>query len=547
MTRALAFLALAGLVACGDRGATAGGGTIILGAAADADALLPGIVRSVQGRIGSELLFDRIAEMGPSLETAGDRAFEPMLARSWDWSADSLTLTLHFDPAARWHDGRPVRSSDYSFALRVVREPNLASSIAADVAGIDSITTPDSVTAVVHYATRDAEQFYAASLLVPIPEHIYGSVALADLRTSPEARAPVGNGRFRFVAWEPDVRIELRAVEDHYRGRAKPDRIILAKSADPASGLARVWAEETDVWDPLLADVLPEAARYPHVRVYSGPGFDYGFAAFNFRANGNVSRPHPLLADARMRRALSLGTDRAALVRTVFDSTASVLLGPFLRAQATADTTLRQIPHDRAAAQALLDSLGWLPSPDGIRRRNGVPLRVSLLVPTSSAPRNRAAAVLQQQWKEIGVDAQIESLEFQTFLDRMAAGRFDIALQSFRSTPSPRGIRSVWGSPAIAGPSRQNAGRYASPAFDEAVMDGLGALDPAARRAAFRRAYQQAIDDAAAIWLFESRSNVAVHRRFTPPLWRSDAWWLTLSEWTLDPAARLPRDAAPSP
>lgn len=538
-------LLVASAAACADRAATAGGGTIIVGAAADADALLPGIVRSIQGRIGSELMFDRIATLGPSLQTAGDAAFVPELARAWRWSPDSLRLTIDFHPAARWHDGAPVRSSDYAFALRLIREPVLASSIAVDLAGVDSISTPDSLTAIVHFARRDAEQFYTATLLVPLPEHVYGAIPAAELRTHAASRAPVGNGRFRFVAWEPDVRIEMTAVEDHYRGRAKPDRVILAKSADPASGIARVWAEESDVWEPLTPDVLPEAQRYPHVRVYAGPGFDYGFGAFNFRANGAESRPHPLFADQRMRRALSLAIDRDAIRRTVFDSGAAVLLGPFVRAQATADTTIPQIPFDRAAAAALLDSLGWRVGADGLRQRGGTRLRFGILTPTSSASRVRVATLLQQQWREIGVDVRIEGLEFQSFLERLNGGRFDFALQAFRTTPSPRGIRSTWGGPAIAGASRQNAGRYASAAFDAAILEALSALDPAARTAAFRRAYRQAIEDAPAIWLYEARSTAAVHRRFTLPAWRSDAWWSTLGEWTLDPAQRLPRDAAP--
>ena len=194
MTRTLAILALAGLVACGESNATAGGGTIIVGSAADADALLPGIVRSTQGRIASELLFDRLADLGPSLQTMGDSGFIPRLAQRWSWSTDTLQLTLHFDPDARWHDGQPVRSSDLAFALRMVREPALASSIMPDVASIDSIATPDSVTAVVHFGYRESEQFYSVSLLVPLPAHLYDSIPAADLRTHPLARAPIGSG-----------------------------------------------------------------------------------------------------------------------------------------------------------------------------------------------------------------------------------------------------------------------------------------------------------------------------------------------------------------
>jgi len=541
--RALLLIPL--VVACGDRSRGVSGGTVIIGASADADALLPGIVRSIQGRAASELIFDRIADIGPALNTVGDSGFVPRLAKSWRWSGDSLALTLQFDPAATWHDGTPVKSTDYAFALRLVRDPALASSITADLAAIDSISTPDAATAVVHFAQRDAEQFYAATLLTPIPEHIFGSIAPTEIRTHAASAAPVGSGRFRFVSWEPNVRLELAAVPDHYRGGPSIDRVIFARSPDVTSGLARVWAAESDFWEPLTPDVLPEAARHPHVRVVSGPGFDYGFAVFNLQSPGAPTRAHPILGDRALRRVLTMAIDRDAIRRTIFDSLASTGLGPFVRAQATADTTVIQIPFDSAAATSALDSLGWRIGRDGIRTRNGRPLRLALLTPTSSAIRGRAA-VLQEQWRKIGVDARIEGVEFQAFLARLNGGQFDVALHAWRTTPSARGIRSTWGSSAISGNSIQNAGKYASGQFDAAVVRGLNASTLRERRAHLRLAYQTIIDDAPAIWLYEVKNAAAVHQRYVIPSWRSDAWWMTLGDWTVDPAQRLPRDAPPT-
>jgi hypothetical protein len=51
--------------------------------------------------------------------------------------------------------------------------------------------------------------------------------------------------------------------------------------------------------------------------------------------------------------------------------------------------------------------------------------------------------------------------------------------------------------------------------------------------------------DAAAIWLWETRNAAAVHARIRTPEWRSDAWWMTLGDWSIDLAQRLARDVAP--
>lgn len=548
MRAPLASLALlVALVACGDRTGADGGGTVIIGAAADADAILPGLANTVQGRVAMELMFDRFADIGPALQTVGDGGFLPRLAERWTWGADSLTITFHIDPDARWHDGTPVTAEDAVFTFGRLMDPALASRMAADLAGIDSVTAAGRQDVVMHFAERNAEQFYQATLMVPLPKHVFDSIPVGDLRTHPAALAPVGNGRFRFVSWEPGVRLELAAVDGHARGRPSLDRVIFTPSPDPTSGLARVWAGDTDVWEPLTPNDLADAARYPHVRVVTGPGFDYGFLAFNFRDARNAARPHPLFGDRAMRRAITMAVDRDALRRAVFDSLAVTSLGPFVRAQITADTTIRQIPFDRAAAAALLDSLGWSTiGADSVRRRGAQRLTFAILIPTSSSVRNRAAVLLQDQLRQVGVDVQIEGMEYQTFFDRMGAGRFDAVISGWRTTPSPRGLRGTWGSPAITGNSRQNAGRYENPEFDAAVLAGLGALDPDERAARLSEAFQIITDDAAAIWMYETRNAAAVHRRLQIPEWRSDAWWLTLGDWTVDPAQRLPRDARPA-
>lgn len=551
--RALPRLRLASLLlplftaAC-DRGADTGpvGGTIIVGSAADADALIPSLAASVQGRVVSENLFDRLVEMGAGLNVNGDSGFDARLARDWSWSPDSLTITFRLDPRARWHDGRPVRAADVLAGYRVIRDPANASNVASHFGDVDSLSAPDSTSVRVHYARRGAEQFYAASQVIPLPAHLVDTIPSGTLRRSAFFSAPVGSGRFRFVSWDPRVRLELAAVDDHYRGRPRADRLVFTITTEPVTGLARVWAGDTDVWEPLTPNDLGEAARHEHVRVHTGPGFDYGFLQFNFRDRADTSRGHPIFAEREMRRALTMAVDREQLLKAVFDSLALTSYGPFTRPQNTADTTVAQIPFDRAAALAKLDSMGWRAGPDGIRRRGNRRLSFGVHVPTSSAVRNRLAVLLQEQLRVAGIELRVEAMEFGAMRDEVLSGRFDAILGGLRTTPSPSGIRGSWGSPAIARGSRLNYGRYSNPEADAAIEAGLDAVRNEDRRTQMRRAYEIINADAPAIWLYEVRNAAAVHRRLNVPVWRSEAWWLTLGDWSVDPAQRLPRDARPA-
>ena len=543
-----ALAALVLLLACGDRApGSATGGTVIIASSADAEILLPPIRTSVTDRLAVELLFDPLVEIGPALNPFGDVGFVPRLARAWSWSADSLSITLDLDPRARWHDGKPVVARDVVAGFAAIRDPANSSTLLADLAELDSVSARDSRTAVFHFRERTAEQMYAVSLVMPLPSHLVDTIPSGSLATSEFARHPVGSGPYRFVSREPKVRLELEAVEDHYRGRPGPDRIALSVSPNPATAIAKLWTEEADVWDVLPPPEVAEAARHPHVRIVPAFAFDYAFIGFNFRDPADTSRAHPLFGTAAMRRALTLGVDRAGLVRALFDSLAHPLMGPFVRAQFTADSTIRQIPFDTAAANALLDSLGWRErGRDGFRRRGGRTLSVRGLVPAPSANRVRASVLVQEQLRRIGVDLVIDKLEGQAFGAARDAGRFDVIFGGWGTSPSVRGIRGTWGSRSRSGWGRLNSGSYSNPRFDASVIAGLGALDPTITKRHFRDAYQTIVDDAAAIWLYEPVAMNAVHRRFTTPPWRPEAWWRTIPEWRLDAAMRLPRDVRPT-
>ncbi len=110
-----------------------------------------------------------------------------------------------------------------------------------------------------------------------------------------------------------------------------------------------------------------------------------------------------------------------------------------------------------------------------------------------------------------------------------------------RTSPSPRGVRETWGSPG-SGRGEMNWGHWSNATFDAHVDSALAATSTAVVRAQFRVAYQAAIDDAPAIWLYEPRMFAGVHRRLNVGTLRPDAWWSGVADWSIDPAQRLPRD-----
>ena len=178
----------------GDGGGDAGG-TIIVSMGSDAGTLFPVTVQDETGKAVTELLFDHLAEIGDGMATIGDAGFQPRLAKSWDWARDSMSIAFHIDPAARFHDGVPVRASDVRYSFKLVRDTTVASMIAPLVSNIDSVSTPDSLTATFWFKRHQPEEFYDVAYQISVlPEHVYGKVAAADMKTSEVLRHPVGSG-----------------------------------------------------------------------------------------------------------------------------------------------------------------------------------------------------------------------------------------------------------------------------------------------------------------------------------------------------------------
>jgi peptide/nickel transport system substrate-binding protein len=545
----LGVATLAATIACtsSDTGSSVGetGGTLLIALPVEPTTLLPPHVRQLQEREIADQIFDVLADIGPDLNTVGDAGWTPRLAASWQWAADSMSIAFKLQPRARWHDGQSVRSADVKFSVAFNKDPAVGSRIARALADVDSVSTPDSLTAVVWYARRSPEQFYnVAYNLRLLPEHILGSADRADLVSHPFAKNPVGSGPFRFKRWEPRTLVEVVADTMYHLGRPFLDRVIFMLHPDLNAAIVNVLAGDIDVYEALTTDAVARIAGQDEVRALRYGNLNYGYLGFNFRDPKNAERPHPLFTDPQLRRAIAMALNAPLLTANVYDSLATVSAGPFSRRYATADTTIRQVAFDSAGADRLLDSLGWKDANgDGVREKGGRPLRFGVIFPSSSIPRRRYVELIQAQLKPHGVQVDVDGADISTIGPRIFAGQFDAVVNNFGLDPSPSGVREQWHT-QTAKNRASNYQLYGNTAVDALIDSAIVERDPARSRALYRSAYQKITDDVAAVWLFELRPMMAVHRRVQADLNAPDAWWRNLRLWSIPAANRLPRDGS---
>jgi peptide/nickel transport system substrate-binding protein len=478
-------------------------------------------------------LFLRLANLGPGLVTAGDRGFVPMLARSWS-RRDSVTLVFELDPRARWHDGVPVTSRDVLFAFARGRDPAIAPKLATLTQNIAAVEADGDHRVIIRFTRPYAEQLYDATFHVaPIPAHLLARLRPDEVARSPFVEHPVGDGPYRWVRRVPGEFLELAADTGFFLGRPGIDRVIIRSAADADARLNLLLSGQADAMDnvpPPLSN-LQRVAADRDVRLVAVPSPTLGFLLFNQRARRDSTRPHPILADPEVRRALVLALDRQVLVRAVLGEYGEVPFGPaspLLWIGHGAGTPLRQ---DRDAATRLLAGRGWADHDgDGVMDRNGVPLELTLNYPVTSAIRRTMAQLIQEQYRRLGIRVNLAQSEFPVWLERRDAGDFDIDFSSTTQDPSPSGLTQSWS--CVGGLNRAH---YCDPEVDSLTTLAIATQGDA--RTIWHRVLQRIEQDAPAAFIYAPTYVYAVNRRYRDVTIRPESSWISLWRWSVAPAA----------
>ncbi len=459
---------------------------------------------------------DSLVRYDPSLRLV------PRVAESWSWSADRTELQFRIRDGVRWHDGVAVTADDVVFTVERARDPVVENRTFAglfrDLAAIDA-PDPHTVRARFNVPSHGALEAFLVPLL---PRHVAGKDA--DLLTGAYARHPIGCGPFRFVAYLPGQQLELAANDDYWDGRPSIDRLVFRIYPDAATSYQALLGGELDL-------LIVPATLWEEARSAAEQG---RIGAFSFSTLSvwpivwNLAPTTPYFRDARVRQALIHALDREEFARTVGGGLARPGITTFHPDTVWADPGLQPRAFDRALAARLLDDAGWKDSDgDGVRDRDGVPFRFTLLLSTSPLQLLRQIAEWEQQsWATLGVVAEIRQVEWQRFRELRNAGHFDAASYSLSFTPEPDQFWDLFHSGATAA---YNVYGLADPEVDRWLEAGRAAATEDERLVAYRSLQRRLYELEALSVTFYFSTPVLHDRRLeglTPSpidLWRTTA------------------------
>jgi len=501
-------------------------GTVVVAATGEPSSLVPPLVFETVGRDIGDQIFERLADLGSGASPLDPAAFRPRLAERWE-QIDSLSWRFHLRPKARWHDGKPVTADDVAFSFDAFADSALDAPARAYLSGRLRAVAEDSATVRVTFTEPSPEQLYDATYHVRVmPRHIWAPIPRDQWAADTAVGHLVGSGPYRVLNWKRGQFLTLLA-DSAASGRERPSirRAVWRFAPDPDAALNLVLGHEADLMEAVGAPnraqrVLADSS----LRLETYPAAAYGFLAF--RLVDAAGRPHPVLRDRDVRRALTQALDRPTLARAIFGEGTKVPPGPMSQLLWIWDDSTQVLGFDSARALSAL--------------ARGRSVGLDILVPATSPTRRQLALAIQEAWRKAGVNATVTTVEFPVFQERLAKGRFDSYIGAYLDEPSPRSLADQW---SRVGWGVLNYGRYSSPAFDSLLERARRETDLGAARRLWRESMDTLNADAPAIFLYAPANRAAVQRRLEDVKLDPYSWLSGLREWRIDEGKALARDS----
>lgn len=477
------------------------GGWLIIGRSADADILDPHrTVFDFATRV-TGLIYDTLMIFD------WDMSWQPLLAKSWEVAPDGLSVTFHLRDDVKFHCGHPFTAEAVRYS--VLRAKNLPQSKHKDsVVNVLDVEVVDDYTVRIHLKKPDrfiVDWFATVSSVIVCPHcaELYGE----DYGVSHFC----GTGPFKVKEWIRDDRIVLERNPDYKwgpasyqnRGPAYLDGIIFRVIPESLVQEAELEAGNVHMLEQAAPrkELFERWEKNPEIVMLKKSYSSMVYLGFNcssptlfpvpdyypVKSWPDTKKPSPC-NDVRVRQALNYATYKENLVIYAYENLGSPAHGPLVSSiWGYWPEVEKYYPYDPEKAKQLLAEAGY---------SKGLTLE---LLTTSAPPYPKLAEILREQWKLVGVDLQIQVLEFGLLIDRIQKCNFDMFIMGY-TWPLADMIWWLWHRVRLPpGPNRFWWGSD----YSDAVIENTFSLDDNVALTALYESQRLIMDDAVIIPLVE--------------------------------------------
>jgi peptide/nickel transport system substrate-binding protein len=339
----------------------------------------------------------------------GTLEVEPALAESWEISEDGTVYTFQLRDGVTFHDGTPfdAEAVKFNFDRMLDEEHPLHGTgpfpLSFFFGAIEETEVVDELTVRFHldepYAPFLSNLAYPTGLIV--------SPAAVETHVDEFARNPAGTGPFMFRLWESNRQVALQRNEDYWDAAPPLAGVVFRPITDANARVSEMLSGGIDLMVEVPPDNVQLFADDPQFVLHEEAGPHLWFLILN-------TREAPF-DDVRMRRAVNYAIDKESLVTNVLQGTATVAAGPTPEAFGWAyNEDLEPYPYDPDRARALIAEAGY---EDGAET-------VFLVTEGGSGMLDPVpmGTAIQADLAAVGIDARIETYEWNTFLNQVNPG-----------------------------------------------------------------------------------------------------------------------------
>lgn len=482
------------------------GGTLKQAAPGTFDSLNPFAIKG-KAALGLDLVYDRLTMR------VWDEPFTlyPLIAEKIEVPEDRSSLTVHINPAAKFHDGAPVTAEDVLFSFETLRDsgrPNMRRVYKL----ADEAKVVDGSTVYFHFAPGYDRETVMIFAMMPVLQKAWWSKRPFD---SAVLETPVGNGPYRVREMQPGRRIVLERVKDYWaanlplnRGLYNFDEVVFDYYRDDTVafeafkagdiGLRREWdagkwasaydfpaVEKGDIITETLPHGRPERVRsfifntrrppFDDVRVRKALNYAFDFNWANDKLyHGQYKRITSFFPNSELAARYAPGDDETAILAPFKDSLPPEVFGPAW--QPPEAKNQKETRDNLRIADELLKEAGWIVK-GGKRVRADDPSRAfTFEILLETADDEKIALSFQRSLKRLGIEARVRPLDTAAFRGRLNEYDFDMVLHYWLNTLSPGSEQILyWGCDAAKEPARWNYAGICAPAADAISLAIAGA------------------------------------------------------------------------
>ncbi|KHF41617.1 glutathione ABC transporter substrate-binding protein [Halalkalibacter okhensis] len=408
-----------------------------------------------------------------------DMEIQPGLAEEWE-RVDDYTWTFKLREGVTFHDGTDFNAEAVSATIERVLDPEVASTRASLFEMITEIEV------ISDYEIKLVTEYPFSPLLSNLAHYSGGIISPATIEADYDGSSslgenPVGTGPLKFGSWNPGQDIVLINNEEHWGGGMKVDEVVFKVVPEDLTRLAEVETGEAHIAEPVPTSDLSRIEGSSEMSLYRSEGLGIDYIGFNMNKEP--------FDDIRVRQAINLAVDTDAIVEHVYNGVGIKAEGPMGPGVWGYHPDIKGYDYDIEEAKRLLAEAGY---EDGFE---------TTIWTNDNKERMDITEVVQAQLSEIGIDVNIEVLEWGAYLENTGSGQHDMFILGWSNMTGDADYNQYYLYHSDTHGDAGNRSFYHNEEVDRLINEGRQESDLEKRLALYHEAQEIEVEDAPLVLL----------------------------------------------